>query len=79
MIRELINMFMNLCLIIVYFLIYFLAPRSENKRSWLYRIRPSVIHEPFVPVDSEFLTYDWSNNFPNPNQVNKSFLLILTN
>ncbi|XP_075234479.1 homogentisate 1,2-dioxygenase [Lycorma delicatula] len=47
----------------------FTAPRSENKRSWLYRIRPSVIHEPFVPVDSEFLTYDWSNNFPNPNQM----------
>ena len=25
----------------------FTAPRHENRRSWLYRIRPSVTHEPF--------------------------------
>ena len=23
----------------------------ENKRSWLYRIRPSVTHEPFHPLN----------------------------
>jgi homogentisate 1,2-dioxygenase len=23
----------------------------ENKRAWLYRIRPSVTHEPFHPLD----------------------------
>lgn len=28
----------------------FTAPQGENKRSWLYRIRPSVAHEPFVPL-----------------------------
>ncbi len=27
----------------------FTAPRAENRRSWLYRIRPSAIHRPFVP------------------------------
>jgi homogentisate 1,2-dioxygenase len=27
----------------------FTAPRTENLRSWLYRIRPSVLHGPFVP------------------------------
>jgi homogentisate 1,2-dioxygenase len=26
----------------------FTAPRARNKRSWLYRIRPAVLHEPFV-------------------------------
>ena len=26
----------------------FTAPRAKNQRSWLYRIRPSVQHEPFV-------------------------------
>ncbi|KAJ3016604.1 Homogentisate 1,2-dioxygenase [Thoreauomyces humboldtii] len=25
----------------------FTAPRAENQRSWLYRIRPSVVHTPF--------------------------------
>src|SRR5215207_1218641 len=25
----------------------FTAPRHANRRSWLYRIRPSVTHEPF--------------------------------
>src|SRR5207247_735873 len=27
----------------------FTAPRHANRRSWLYRIRPSVTHEPFAP------------------------------
>jgi homogentisate 1,2-dioxygenase len=27
----------------------FTAPRAANRRSWLYRIRPSVMHEPFAP------------------------------
>ena len=25
----------------------FTAPRSDNRRSWLYRIRPAVTHKPF--------------------------------
>ena len=30
----------------------FTAPRSHNRRSWLYRIRPAAVHRPFAPVDS---------------------------
>src|SRR5205085_11634790 len=29
----------------------FTVPRAMQKRSWLYRIRPSVMHEPFEPLD----------------------------
>ncbi|HRQ61069.1 MAG TPA: homogentisate 1,2-dioxygenase [Alphaproteobacteria bacterium] len=28
----------------------FTAPRAENRRSWLYRIRPSVMHPPFKSI-----------------------------
>jgi homogentisate 1,2-dioxygenase len=28
----------------------FTAPRATNRRSWLYRIRPSVTHKPFVEL-----------------------------
>jgi homogentisate 1,2-dioxygenase len=30
----------------------FTAPRHENRRSWLYRIRPSAAHRPFRRIDS---------------------------
>jgi len=30
----------------------FTAPRDKNLRSWLYRIRPSVVHAPFEPYAS---------------------------
>ncbi|MET0271071.1 MAG: homogentisate 1,2-dioxygenase [Sphingomonas sp.] len=29
----------------------FTAPRSENRRSWLYRLRPAASHPPFSPYD----------------------------
>ena len=29
----------------------FTAPRHENKRSWLYRLRPTASHSPFKPYD----------------------------
>jgi homogentisate 1,2-dioxygenase len=29
----------------------FTAPRTANRRTWLYRIRPSVAHKPFEPID----------------------------
>ncbi|WP_312528131.1 homogentisate 1,2-dioxygenase [Comamonas sp.] len=29
----------------------FTAPRHSNRRSWLYRIRPGAMHEPFAPLD----------------------------
>ena len=28
----------------------FTAPRHSNRRSWLYRIRPGAMHEPFAPM-----------------------------
>ncbi|MGZ3306059.1 MAG: homogentisate 1,2-dioxygenase [Asticcacaulis sp.] len=28
----------------------FTAPRGENRRSWLYRLRPSAQHKPFMPL-----------------------------
>jgi homogentisate 1,2-dioxygenase len=30
----------------------FTAPRARNFRSWFYRIRPSVIHDDFEPIDA---------------------------
>jgi len=34
----------------------FTAPRAHNRRSWLYRVRPAVVHEPFRPMESGRLT-----------------------
>ncbi|MFZ2490339.1 MAG: homogentisate 1,2-dioxygenase, partial [Thermoanaerobaculia bacterium] len=33
----------------------FTVPRAAQKRSWLYRIRPSVLHEPFAPAEMRLL------------------------
>ncbi|XP_022753311.1 homogentisate 1,2-dioxygenase isoform X3 [Durio zibethinus] len=51
----------------------FTSPRKLNQRSWLYRIKPSVTHEPFRPrspthkkLVSEF---DRSNTVANPTQL----------
>src|SRR6204780_3804177 len=33
----------------------FTAPRATNRRSWLYRIRPSVAHRPFEPMGDGLL------------------------
>ncbi|MEM8827377.1 MAG: homogentisate 1,2-dioxygenase [Pseudomonadota bacterium] len=30
----------------------FTAPRHENRRSWLYRLRPSAAHAPYRPLDT---------------------------
>jgi homogentisate 1,2-dioxygenase len=30
----------------------FTAPRAENRRSWLYRLRPAASHPPFAPLPS---------------------------
>ncbi|XP_025097261.1 homogentisate 1,2-dioxygenase-like isoform X2 [Pomacea canaliculata] len=47
----------------------FTAPRKENQRSWLYRIRPSVLHQPFTVEEKGLLTHDWNSVQPNPNQL----------
>ncbi|AUW58615.1 homogentisate 1,2-dioxygenase [Sphingobium sp. SCG-1] len=33
----------------------FTAPRHENRRSWLYRLRPSASHPPYTPYDNATL------------------------
>mgnify|MGYP001220220842 CR=1 FL=1 len=47
----------------------FTAPRAFNKRTWTYRIRPSVMHKPFERMDNG----DWQSNFDEidvtPNQL----------
>lgn len=49
----------------------FTVPRKEQQRSWLYRIRPSVTHEPFHPLNfpAEQLTADFSLGVVTPNQL----------
>ena len=47
------------------------VPRHGNKRSWLYRIRPSVCHLPFEPYTSnKNFPVDLNEQRSNPNQVN---------
>ncbi|XP_053159240.1 homogentisate 1,2-dioxygenase isoform X1 [Hemicordylus capensis] len=47
----------------------FTCPRSSNKRSWLYRILPSVCHKPFQSMGHGFLANDWDEAEPDPNQL----------
>jgi len=47
----------------------FTAPRSDNRRSWLYRIRPTSQHRPFVLVDSGRLVSDFGATPATPNQL----------
>ncbi|RXN25787.1 homogentisate 1,2-dioxygenase [Labeo rohita] len=47
----------------------FTCPRSTNKRSWLYRILPSVCHKPFKPMSCGDLTENWNEVEPDPNQL----------
>ena len=48
----------------------FTAPRAENRRSWLYRIRPSASHPPFHRVDSGLLrSAPFDEEAPPPNRL----------
>ncbi|GFQ72832.1 homogentisate 1,2-dioxygenase [Trichonephila clavata] len=47
----------------------FTAPREYNRRTWFYRIRPSVVHLPFERINNGDLTHNWNENEPNPNQM----------
>ncbi len=44
----------------------FTVPRAMQKRSWLYRIRPSVTHEPFAPADARLLRGSPFDEVPPP-------------
>jgi homogentisate 1,2-dioxygenase len=43
----------------------FTVPRPMQKRSWLYRIRPSVMHEPFAETDPRNFRFDSLPTPPN--------------
>lgn len=48
----------------------FTAPRSENLRSWLYRIRPSVVHKKFQQVkQADLRSRPFSAEHATPNQL----------
>ena len=46
----------------------FTAPRSHNRRSWLYRIRPAAVHGSFAPLDAPRLVGRFDTPVP-PNQL----------
>ena len=47
----------------------FTAPRSVNRHSWLYRIRPAVTHGRFQPLDQRNICADFSAVSAPPNQM----------
>jgi homogentisate 1,2-dioxygenase len=48
----------------------FTAPRAENRRTWVYRIRPSAGHRPFERIDSRLVrTAPFAETEPTPTQL----------
>jgi homogentisate 1,2-dioxygenase len=47
----------------------FTAPRSHNRRSWLYRIRPAAMHQPFRQIDSGRVVGRFDQIAVPPNQL----------
>ena len=47
----------------------FTAPRTNNLYTWLYRIRPSVMHKTFVPLRELTERTFYKPQFANPNQL----------
>jgi len=47
----------------------FTAPRAANKRTWTYRIRPSVTHKPFVRIDNGSWKSRFDDIYVTPNQL----------
>src|SRR5262249_19507104 len=48
----------------------FIAPRKSNLRTWMYRIRPSVMHDPFVLYTHRTMIGAPFNTMPTaPNQL----------
>jgi homogentisate 1,2-dioxygenase len=48
----------------------FTVPRVHNKRTWTYRIRPSVMHKPFEQIDSKlFRSSPFDEVITTPNQL----------
>ena len=47
----------------------FTAPRHLNRRSWLYRIRPAAVHEPFRPLEHATFHNRFDEVPATPNQL----------
>jgi homogentisate 1,2-dioxygenase len=47
----------------------FTVPRHSNRRSWLYRIRPAVVHEPFKRANHARLIGSFDPDSVSPNQL----------
>ncbi len=47
----------------------FTAPRHVNRRSWLYRIRPGAVHEPFASLEHATLHNRFDEEPATPNQL----------
>src|ERR1700731_2744087 len=47
----------------------FSAPRSQNRRSWLYRIRPAAMHQPFKQIDHGRIVSRFDQPAASPNQL----------
>ncbi len=47
----------------------FTAPRADNRRSWLYRIRPSAMHLPFERIEAGHIVSDFTALPTTPNQL----------
>lgn len=48
----------------------FTAPRAENRRSWLYRLRPAASHPPFAPLpETAFASAPFRAVPPDPNRL----------
>lgn len=55
----------------------FTVGRNENRRSWLYRIRPSVVHKPFRRLDNgDIRSAPITDNEATPNQLRWSAIPI---
>jgi homogentisate 1,2-dioxygenase len=47
----------------------FTALRADNRRSWLYRIRPSAMHRPFERIDAGRIVSEFGSLPTTPNQL----------
>ncbi|MDQ3132115.1 MAG: homogentisate 1,2-dioxygenase [Acidobacteriota bacterium] len=47
----------------------FTAPRAFNRRTWTYRIRPSVTHKPFARIDNNLFVSKFNELETTPNQL----------
>ncbi len=54
----------------------FTAPRAVNRRTWLYRIRPAVMHRPFRRLENNLVTSRFGQAQTPPNQLRWSPLPI---